>query len=52
MEAHIEDLRARLERADREKDQLQALLTDQRTRVAEPPRQGFWARLRGRAPSA
>lgn len=52
MEAHIEDLRARLERADREKDQLQALLTDQRTRVVEPPRRGFWARLRGRAPPA
>ena len=53
LERHIEDLRARAERAERKEDQLQALLTDQREKAAERPRRGLWGFLRrGAAPPA
>jgi hypothetical protein len=52
MEEHIEDLRSRLERADRERDQLQALLAAPRAEAATPPRWGFWGFLRRRTPPA
>ena len=51
-ERHIEDLRARAERAERKEDQLQAVLTDQREKVAERPRRGLWGFLRRGAASA
>lgn len=56
MEAHIEDLRGRLERADRERDQFQALLADRRPEPAVPaapvrPRRGLWGLLRRRGPA-
>ncbi len=50
LEAHIADLRGRVERAERKEDQLMAQLTDQRdakTEPVEPPRRrGFFARFR------
>ena len=53
LERHIEDLRARAERAERKEDQLQALLTDQREKAAERPRQGLWGFLRrGASPAS
>ena len=53
LERHIEDLRARAERAERKEDQLQALLTDQREKAAERPRRGLWGFLRrGAAPAS
>ena len=49
LEAHIADLRGRVERAERKEDQLMAQLTDQReakTEAIEPPRRrGFFARF-------
>lgn len=49
LERHIEDLRGRAERAERKEDQLQALLTDQREKVAERPRRARWGFLGRRA---
>lgn len=43
----IEDLRARLDGAEAERVRLNALLTDQREKVAERPKRGLWARLVG-----
>ncbi|MFZ3585422.1 helix-turn-helix domain-containing protein [Loktanella sp. DJP18] len=49
LEAHIADLRGRVERAERKEDQLMAQLTDQREakiKPLEPPqRRGFFARF-------
>jgi chromosome segregation ATPase len=47
LQQHIEDLRGRVERAERKEDQLQALLTDQREKFKGPAKRGFWARLVG-----
>lgn len=48
---HIEDLRGRVERAERKEDQLMAQLTDQRKArdepVDPPKKRGFFARLTG-----
>jgi septal ring factor EnvC (AmiA/AmiB activator) len=43
----IESLQQMLADEKSERRQLTALLTDQRQKVAEPPRKGLWARLRG-----
>ena len=43
----IESLQQMLSDEKSERRQLTALLTDQREKAAEPPRKGFWARLRG-----
>jgi len=43
----IESLQQMLADEKSERRQLTALLTDQREKVAEPPRKGLWARLRG-----
>ena len=43
----IEDLRARLDSAEAERLRLNAVLTDQRIRPADPPARGLWARLVG-----
>ncbi|MBE0455380.1 MAG: hypothetical protein IBX58_17125 [Roseovarius sp.] len=43
----IEDLRARLDGAESERVRLNALLTDQRNRPAEPVKRGWLARLVG-----
>ena len=43
----IDDLRARLDAESAERRALTAQLTDQRQKVAEPPRKGLWARLVG-----
>ncbi len=53
MEEHIEDLRGRLERTDREKDQLQGLLISQRPDAPERLPRGLWSflRRRGSAPA-
>lgn len=49
LEAHIADLRGRVERAERKEDQLMAQLTDQREAKGEavdlPKKSGFFARL-------
>lgn len=51
LEAHIADLRGRVERAERKEDQLMAQLTDQREAKAEAiepsKRRGFFARFKG-----
>lgn len=43
----IEDLKTEAERRSREHMQALAVLTDQREKMAEPPKRGFWARLTG-----
>ena len=43
----IESLQQMLADEKSERRQLTALLSDQREKRAEPPRRGFWARLRG-----
>lgn len=43
----IEDLRRRLDAESSERRALSAILTDQRQKIAEPPRKGFWSRLVG-----
>ncbi|MDF3460902.1 hypothetical protein HKX66_19820 [Sulfitobacter sp. S74] len=43
----IESLQQMLSDEKSERRQLTALLTDQREKVAEPPRKGLWARLVG-----
>jgi excisionase family DNA binding protein len=49
LEAHIADLRGRVERAERKEDQLMAQLTDQRTTKSEavelPQKRSFFARF-------
>lgn len=49
LEAHIADLRGRVERAERKEDQLMAQLTDQRETKSEavelPQKRGFFARF-------
>ena len=49
LEAHIADLRGRVDRAERKEDQLMAQLTDQRETKSEavgsPPKRGFFARF-------
>ena len=51
LEAHIETLRERAERAERKEDQLQAILTDQRVKPADTPPKGrigrAWDALKG-----
>ena len=43
----IESLQQMLADEKSERRQLTALLSDQRDKAVEPPRKGFWARLRG-----
>lgn len=43
----IEDLKIEAERRSREHMQALAILTDQRDKIPEPPKRGFWARLIG-----
>lgn len=43
----IDSLQQMLSDEKSERRQLTALLTDQREKLAEPPRKGLWARLRG-----
>jgi predicted RNase H-like nuclease (RuvC/YqgF family) len=43
----IESLQQMLADEKSERRQLTALLSDQREKIVEPPRKGFWARLRG-----
>jgi hypothetical protein len=49
LEAHIADLRGRVDRAERKEDQLMAQLTDQRETKKEaaelPQKRGFFARF-------
>lgn len=47
LEQRVDDLKERAERAERKEDQLHTLLADMRPKVADAPRKGFWARLRG-----
>jgi hypothetical protein len=47
MSGQIDDLRAQLERQSADHRQALAVLTDQREKVAEPARKGFFARLMG-----
>jgi len=47
MADQIENLRQTVERQSADHRQALAVLTDQRDKVAEPPKRGFWARLIG-----